>query len=197
MALTRKSLKAMGLTDEQVDSVIEMHTETVDGLKAQIAEQKEAVVKLEDVTKERDDLKASLEKSGEADEKYNALKAEYDKYKADVEASKTKAKVETAYKELLKTAGIAEKYIPSIIKVTDLSKEKLDKEGHLEKADALKESALKEYPEFVSKEGAKGVETSTPPTNNGGSRSKEEIMKIKDTTERQKAIAENHEVFGF
>ena len=33
MALTRKSLKAMGLADEQVDSIIEMHTETVDGLK--------------------------------------------------------------------------------------------------------------------------------------------------------------------
>ena len=33
MALSRKSLKAMGLTDEQVDSIIEMHTETVDGLK--------------------------------------------------------------------------------------------------------------------------------------------------------------------
>lgn len=26
---------------------------------------------------------------------------------------------------------------------------------------------------------------------------KEEIMKIKDTTERQKAIADNHELFGF
>lgn len=35
MALTRKSLKAMGLTDEQVDGVIEAHTETVEALKNQ------------------------------------------------------------------------------------------------------------------------------------------------------------------
>ena len=35
MALTRKALKAMGLTDEQVDSVIEMHTETAEALKQQ------------------------------------------------------------------------------------------------------------------------------------------------------------------
>ena len=34
MALTRKLLKGMGLTDEQVDTIIEAHTDTVDGLKA-------------------------------------------------------------------------------------------------------------------------------------------------------------------
>lgn len=32
MALTRKLLKGMGLTDEQVDTIIEAHTDTVDGL---------------------------------------------------------------------------------------------------------------------------------------------------------------------
>lgn len=36
MALTRKLLKGMGLTDEQVDTIIEAHTDTVDGLKADI-----------------------------------------------------------------------------------------------------------------------------------------------------------------
>ena len=35
MALTRKALKAMGLTDEQVDSIVEMHVETTDALKEQ------------------------------------------------------------------------------------------------------------------------------------------------------------------
>jgi hypothetical protein len=33
MALKRSALKAMGLTDEQIESVIEMHTDTVTGLK--------------------------------------------------------------------------------------------------------------------------------------------------------------------
>ena len=49
MALTRKSLKAMGLTDEQVDSIVEMHTETVDGLKADIAKYKGDAEKLPSV----------------------------------------------------------------------------------------------------------------------------------------------------
>lgn len=34
MALTRKLLKGMGLTEEQMDTIIEAHTDTVDGLKA-------------------------------------------------------------------------------------------------------------------------------------------------------------------
>ena len=34
MALTRKLLEGMGLTDEQVDTIIEAHTDTVDGLKS-------------------------------------------------------------------------------------------------------------------------------------------------------------------
>lgn len=37
MALTRKLLKSMGLSDEQVETVIEAHTDTVDGLKNELS----------------------------------------------------------------------------------------------------------------------------------------------------------------
>ena len=39
MALTRTLLKGMGLTEEQAGTIIEAHTETVDGLKADICVQ--------------------------------------------------------------------------------------------------------------------------------------------------------------
>lgn len=58
MAFTRKFLKALGLTEEQVDSVVEAHTETVDGLKSQMAGYKADAEKLEGVQSELDDLKA-------------------------------------------------------------------------------------------------------------------------------------------
>ena len=57
MALTRKALKAMGLTEEQVDSIIEAHTETVDGLKSQVNAYKADAEKLPGVEKELNDLK--------------------------------------------------------------------------------------------------------------------------------------------
>ena len=54
MALTRKLLKGMGLTDEQVDTIIEAHTDTVDGLKADVSKYKTDAEKLSDVQKELD-----------------------------------------------------------------------------------------------------------------------------------------------
>lgn len=57
MALTRKLLKGMGLTDEQVDTIIEAHTDTVDGLKADIGRYKADAEKLPGIQKELDDLK--------------------------------------------------------------------------------------------------------------------------------------------
>lgn len=52
MALTRKLLKGMGLTDEQVDTIIEAHTDTVDGLKADVGKYKSDAEKLPDVQKQ-------------------------------------------------------------------------------------------------------------------------------------------------
>ena len=59
MALTRKLLKGMGLTEEQVDTIIEAHTDTVDGLKEDIKKYKDNAEKLPTVQKELDDLKAA------------------------------------------------------------------------------------------------------------------------------------------
>ena len=38
MALSRRMLTAMGITAEQIEQIIEAHTETVSGLKQQIAD---------------------------------------------------------------------------------------------------------------------------------------------------------------
>lgn len=49
MALTRRMLKAMGISDEQVDEIIAAHTETVDALKEQRDAYKADAEKLADV----------------------------------------------------------------------------------------------------------------------------------------------------
>ena len=60
MSLTRKMLKAMGIEDEKIDTIIEAHTETVDALKKERDGYKESADKLADVQKELDGLKADL-----------------------------------------------------------------------------------------------------------------------------------------
>ena len=59
MALSRKFLKAMGLTEEQIDSVVEAHRETVDGLQKSLTAAEDKAKKFDNVEKELNELKAA------------------------------------------------------------------------------------------------------------------------------------------
>ena len=199
MALTRKMLKAMSIEDEKIEQIIEAHTETVTGLKDEISGLKADAEKLEGVQKELDALKANVEKDADKNPwkvKYDALKEEFESYKAEETAKATKAQKEEAYKAILKECGVADKRIAAVTRVADIDSIELDKDGKIKDVDKLKESIKEEWADFIPTEQTKGAETSTPPANNGGKKTKEEILAIKDTTERQKAMAENHELFG-
>lgn len=200
MALTRKLLATMSIEDEKVDQIIEAHSETVNALKDQIATFKADADKLPAVQKELDELKAAAEKSDKDayKVKYEALKEDFDNYKKGVEEKETHTKKENAYRELLKEVGVSEKRINSVLKVSDVDKIELDSESNVVGADKLKDGIRTEWEDFIVTTQSTGAQTATPPTGNGRLyQSKDEIMAIKDTTERQKAIAENHELFGF
>ncbi|MCR5475505.1 MAG: hypothetical protein K6F28_09940 [Lachnospiraceae bacterium] len=202
MALSRKMLKAMGIEDEKIEQIIEAHTETSDALKEERDNYKAEAEKVPALKKELDELKDAAEKNDGKNPwkvKYEALKEEYDTYKADVDQKATKAVKEEAYRALLKGAGVNEKHIAKVLKVSDdiVNGIELDKDGKVKDADKLTESIKEEWGDFIiTNQGTQGANTSTPPANTGGKKTKDEILAIKDTTERQKAMAENHELFG-
>lgn len=202
--LTRKFLTALGIDEDKADQIIDQHTSVTDELKAERDSYKADADKLKTVEAELTTAKADLKKLKDAqggenpfEKAYNDMKAEYDKYKADVSAKETKAAKEKAYKAMLKGLGISDKRIESILKVTDLGKIEIDKDGALKDKDTHEKAAKEEWSEFIPTKGQQGADTKTPPANGGKALTKEDIMKIKDTTERQAAIAENHELFGF
>lgn len=85
-----------------------------------------------------------------------------------------------------------------VLKYTDWEAVKLDKDGKIENAKDHVKTVKDEWPELIVKEGMKGADTNNPPKGSGKTySSKDEIMKIEDAGERQRAIAENHELFGF
>ena len=197
MALTRKSLKAMGLTDEQVDSIIEMHTETVDGLKAYKADAE----KLPGVQKELDDLKKQVSENKDDGwkDKHDAVKKEFDDYKAAQTAKDTKAAKEAAYRALLKEAGVNEKRIDAVLRVTDLDKIELEN-GTVKGADTVRDAIKTEWAEFITTAGQSGAGMTNPPAGGGntvpGSKTKDEILAIKDGAARRQAMLENPTLFG-
>lgn len=197
MSLTRKMLKAMGIEDEKIDQIIDAHSETVEALKKERDNYKEDAEKFSELQKELKELRENAKDDSKNPwkVKYDALDEEFKKYKSDEEAKATKRTKEDAYRALLKECGVAEKRIGSVLKVTDVDKVELDEDGKVKDADKFKASIKDEWSDFITSDGKKGAETATPPANNGGKRSKEEILNIKDTTERQQAMLDNKELF--
>ena len=197
MALTRKLLKGMGLTDEQVDTIIEAHTDTVDGLKADVSKYKTDAEKLTDVQRELDDLKAKGDDGWK--EKHDKLKGEFDQYKTDVQAKETHSKKVEAYKTILKDAGLSEKGIEKAIKYAEWDKIELEADGKLKGASDHIKSVKEEWAEYVTTTTTTGAKTSNPPANSGGAKlTKEDIYKkdergryVMSASERQKALVEN------
>lgn len=172
MSFSRSFLKSVGLTDEQISAVIEEHIAVTTLLKAQrdqfegdANKYKADAEKLAQVQTELDELKARKD-----------YKADYDKavqdladYKNQVEAEAEAAKVRAAYKQLLTDEKISDKRHEAILKVTDFSGMKLDKDGKLENADKLKEAIGKDWAEFRVSTRDRGEDVAHPPrTDNGG-----------------------------
>jgi hypothetical protein len=166
LALTRKLLKGMGLTEEQVDTIIEAHTDTVEGLKTDLAKYEADAKKLPTVQKELDDLKAAGD--GGYKEKYEKEHSDFEKYKADQAAKETRVAKVNAYAAFLKSIGISEKRIDSIIKVTDLNSFDLEGDKVKDADNKLAEAAKAEWADFIETSNTSGANTSTPPANNPG-----------------------------
>ena len=162
MALTRKSLKAMGLTDEQVDSIIEMHSETVDGLKEQVKTYKADAEKLPNVQKELDELKAAgdggwEEKAKDFEKKYNDLVAENKNKEA-------KAAKESAAKAFFESKGITGNSLEIAMRGSSAEIAALDLDGEkIKDSSALDALVNGTFKALVSTTTTKGANIPNPP----------------------------------
>ena len=202
MGFTRKFLSALGIEADKVDEIINAHIEVVDGLKEERDNYKAAADKLADAEKKLAKAEETLAKNGEGEtvskEEYDALKKEYDDYKSEITAKNTRTEKENAFRELLKSAGVSEKRLNAIIKVSDIDGLELDKDGKIKDAEKHTENVKSEWADFIETTTTRGANTANPPANNGKGtgKTKEEIMAIKDPATRQAEIAKNPEAFG-
>ena len=171
MALTkaqvREILSAAGVDAERmketVDKIIDGHVATVEALKEEISTYKGDAEKLPSVQKELDDLKAAGD--GGYKKKYEDEKKAFEDFKTAQTAKETRQAKENAYRELLKAAGVSEKRIPAILKVTDLNGIEMDGDK-IKDADKHTQNVKTEWAEFVESTNTTGANTTTPPANN-------------------------------
>ena len=162
MALTRKLLKGMGLTDEQVDTIIEAHTDAVDGLKEQVKTYKEDAEKLPNVQKELDELKAAgdggwEEKAKDFEKKYNDLVAEN-------KNKETKAAKESAAKAFFESKGITGNSLEIAMRGSSAEIAALDLDGEkIKDSSALDALVNGTFKALVSTTTTKGANIPNPP----------------------------------
>ena len=202
MALSKSMLTGMGLTEEQIKAILEGHKESLDHYQGEAdtakAEAEEAKKQLDKVQKELNAIKEESESDANPYKaKYEAIKEEFAAYKSEITAKETKATKKEAFKALLKECGVSEKRIDTVLKCEDERINGLELEdGKIKDVDTLKAAVKQDWSDFITSEGTQGASTATPPANNGGGKkTKEEIMAIKDTTERQQAMYDNKELF--
>ena len=178
---------------EKAQQIMDGHITVTDGLKEEREALKQEAEKAADLQKQLDDLANGEDYQKKYEDEHRAFEDFKKQTASDAEA----ARVKSAYRKLLAREGISEKRLDTILKVSDLSKMKLDKDGNLEGEEDLVKAINAEWGDFKTTVKEKGAVVEKPISTGKATRSKEEIMAIQDTTERQKAIAENHEVFGF
>lgn len=165
MALTRKLLRSMGIEDDKVDQIIEAHTETVNALKDERDEFKDAAAQLDKAKAELAELKAKP--ADDFKEKYEKEHADFEAFKADTAKAAADREKHSLYRKLLTDAGVDPKRIDSVMRVADLSKVEI-KDGAIADADKLAESVKAEWSDFIQTPGAKGAGVDTPPAKDGG-----------------------------
>lgn len=197
MALTRKMLKGMGLTEEQVDTIVEAHTETVDGLKDQLKTAKEKADQLDEVQKELNALKAKGGEDYKA--KYEAEKKAFADYKADQTAKETQAAKEKAASAYFEGKNITGKNLVIAMRAaqSEIKAMELGEDGKPKNTTALDALVGGELASLVVKTSQHGANPANPPENNGGAiKTRADVYKrdennrfVLSASQRQEALA--------
>ena len=187
MALTRKMLRSMGLAEEQVEAIIDAHVEAVDALKGFEADAR----RLEAVSRELDAAKSA---ESETRRRYEDEHRAFEAYRAEAERRETDARKAALYRAALASAGVDARRHDAILRASDLSTLRVA-DGQLEDADAVREAIRREWGDFIPVTTTRGTRVEHPPVNRGAGLTREQIMDIRDSAARQRAIAANLEQF--
>lgn len=190
MALKRADIRkilenAETSNDDKAKAILDALHEETDALRDELDTEKNARVAAE---KERDAANSGKQTAEKALTDYKAQQTQKDAHAAK----------EAKFREQLKAAGVLEKYFDRIVRLSgeDIDKMELDSKGNVKNADKLAESLKTDWSDYVGSTTTKGAQVDNPPTNTGSKMTKEQIINIKDATERQAAIAANPEAFG-
>lgn len=213
MALNKTFLTKLGVDKELIGDIMDEHGEVISFWKDEVKKYKEEAAKLPEVQKELDELKAAsendkaeldklkaeAEKGNPFEEKYNKLKKQFDDFKTETETKEHKAAVDKAVKAYFEEKNIKGANLDIALRAAqgEISTVELE-DGKIKDTKTLDELVGGTLSGLVSKTGVQGANVPNPPSNTGGKTKVtwEDIDKITNAEQRQKAMAENMESLG-
>ena len=161
MALTRAFLKSLGLDEDKVTSIIEAHTETVNGLKSekatleqQLADAKKDADTLTTVQKELDDLKKEDYKT-----KYETEKKAHEDLVASNAAKEAKTAKETAVKAFYESKNIKGANLAIAMRGTNMDGIELDDKGAIKDTKTLEDLVAGDFKPLTNATGPRVVDS--------------------------------------
>lgn len=175
MSITRKALVAMGIENEKAEQLLDMHLETVNGLKEVITSLKTENERIPTLSDELKQLKALKEQSDDYKAKYESEKSEFENFKKKLEIEKTDEAKKKAYRDLLEKNNIRKDKMDLIMRTVRLSDLNLQEDNTLENSEELNKSILKDWSDFVEHTAVKGTNAANPPVSSVRSFTREDI----------------------
>ena len=205
---TRKFLGALGIEPDKIDEIMKAHVEVTDGLKDELSKARDSEEELSKtktlLQKAEDDLKAANEKleAVEKDDykgKYESKTAELEELKNSIASKEKQAKRESALRAELKAEKFSNDAIDTIFdsRRNYADKVEIGEDGKATNMKAVIEEIKTNHAKLIPQEIVNKHQPQNPPNDSGTKpmKTRDEIMAIKDTAERQKAIMENPEAF--
>jgi hypothetical protein len=171
MAFDNKSIRPILENEElsikdKVNQLQTLHHEIVNGL---MDEKDEAIQRAEKAEKAAESAKAEKE----------AAEKSLTDYKAQQTQKDTHAAKEAKFRELLKSAGVLDKYADRVVRLSgeDIDKLELDEKGEVKDAKKHADSLKADWSDFVGTTTTTGAKVDNPPTSYAGT-SPEDFKKM-------------------
>jgi len=165
--MKRSFLTGLGLTKEQIDSIMDENGSDIENAKEKAQEKFEAETlklqnKIDSLQIIVDDIPDPDPNATAAQAKLDALQSEFDTYKTNVEAEKINGAKRTVLQKLLQDGGANPKLLPLLEKEFDFSK--IEVEGETIKGwDEMLKPVRENYSDIFGEVVEMGVKPATPP----------------------------------
>lgn len=209
MSFKRSDLAALGIEPEKIQTLIDWHSETVKALQAKLDESKDTADKLAKVQAELAQVKKDLSTATKTIEtankddykgKYETVTAELETLKSEYAAKETATAKKAALTAELKQAGYSDRAINLIVRNGFADGVEIGEDGKATNLATVVQSIQSDadFSGFTPKTEDTSHHPANPPANAGGKKALtwDDIDKIKDAEERQKAMLENMEALG-